>query len=252
MNEAPPSAWRFYKVGLLVTGKGEAKFLPKLLRTLSASSACHFQVLRKIDQRLPITSRERQLKMAGTGKAIPTKDEEEIGFRARKWLGDDPAKLLVLIDDLEHDRRGQRGPIFDRYRGALDAILLSGEQRTRASVHFLVNMLEAYYFAHVDAANAVLGTSLSDHAGDVEEIRHPKGELRRHRPGFDEVVHGELIVGRLDLDRVLGNPETCASLRTLFAWCALATGGTPDARFCLDSGAYDITTGPQLGRLAPP
>jgi hypothetical protein len=46
--------------------------------------------------------------------------------------------------------------------------------------------------------------------------------LKRRIPGFDEVLHGERIVGRLDVRHVLSRPETCASLRTLFAWCVRA------------------------------
>ena len=48
-----------------------------------------------------------------------------------------------------------------------------------ASVHFLVNMLEAYYFAHAAATNGVLGTELEDFEGDVESIRHPKNDLKK-------------------------------------------------------------------------
>jgi hypothetical protein len=107
-------------------------------------------------------------------------------------------------------------------------------------------MLEAYYFADAAAVNAVLGTSLVDHAGDVEELRHPKNDLKKLYPGFDEVIHGEAIVKRLDVEHVLGNPQTCASLRTLFGWCVQATGGTVGASFCLDTGIHDVVTGSQL------
>lgn len=71
----------------------------------------------------------------------------------------------------------------------------------------------------------------------------PKTSSRRC---FDEVTHGEAIVERLDVEHVLGNPETCASLRVLFGWCVQATGGEVGARFCLDTGIHDVVTGPQL------
>lgn len=246
---AAPDSWRFCKIGLLVTGKGEEQFLPELLRTLTDAGTCSFRVLRRIGQHSAITSQRRRLAMVGTGKVIPTEDEREIGLPARKWLQADPTKLLLLIDDLEHDRREAKRAIFDRYRKALDEIL-SEEQRARASVHFLVNMVEAYFFADAAAVNAVLGTSISDHVGDVEDIRHPKNALKALHPGFDEVTHGRAIAGKLDLTRVLDDPQTCASLRGLFGWCTLATGGALGPQFRLDSGAYDAITGPQLGRIA--
>lgn len=48
----------------------------------------------------------------------------------------------MLIDDLEYNRKDQAEQIFQRYRQILDSIL-SEEQQQRASVHFLVNMIEA-------------------------------------------------------------------------------------------------------------
>jgi len=45
--------------------------------------------------------------------------------------------------------------VFERYRNALDAVLATLQLHHRAAVHFLVNMLEAYYFAHADAVNTV-------------------------------------------------------------------------------------------------
>lgn len=251
MTEAAAYSWRFYKIGLMVTGKGEEQFLPALLRSLTRSGTCSFQVVNRIRQRSAITSEKRRITMVGTGKVIPTEDEKEIGLKARDWLLADPGKLLLLVDDLEHDRRDQRRAIFDRYRTALDTILRSEEQRARASVHFLVNMLESYYFGDAAAVNDVLGTDLSDHAGDVETIRHPKNDLKALYPGFDEVTHGQTIVERLDLEHVLDDPETCASLRVLFHWCVQATGGELDPRFRLDSGVHDVVTGPQLGRIHP-
>ena len=157
--------------------------------------------------------------MVGTGKTIPDKDTSEIGFEARKWLSRDSNNLLLLIDDLEAARRPIKQSVFDRYRSAIDELLRSQSDRERASVHFLVNMIEAYYFADTAAVNAVLNTRLSDHPDDVEEIYHPKNDLKKCRPGFDEVRHGEKIIEKLDLEHVLDNPKTCGSLRVLFAWC---------------------------------
>jgi hypothetical protein len=136
MADAALSSWRFYKIGLLVTGKGEERFLPALLRAITSTGTCNVTVVRRIGQRRPITAPKRKLEMVGTGKVIPTRDEEEIGLPARKWLTDDSSKLLLLIDDLEHDWREAIRDVFRRYRTALDT-LLRPEQRARASVHFL-------------------------------------------------------------------------------------------------------------------
>jgi Domain of unknown function (DUF4276) len=250
MDEATPiSPWRFYKVGLIVTGKGESNFLPALFRALTESGTCTFQFVRKISQRSPMTSEKKTLRMVGTGKQIPTKDEQEIGIPAREWLLEGNTRLLLLVDDLEHDRRDAKGAIFDRYRKALDTMLRSEEQQARASVHFLVNMLEAYYFADAAAVNAVLGTSLSDATGDVEEIRHPKNDLKTLYAGFDEIEHGKAIVRGLKVEHVLDNLATCASLRVIFGWCAQSMGMELGPRFRLDSGAHDVITGRQLGGI---
>ncbi len=236
-------SWRYCKFGIIVTGAGEWEFLPSLFRALTPFG-CNFRVIAKIGQRSPITSQSKQRKMVGTGKTIPDKDATEIGIPARKWLREMDTHLL-LVDDLEHDRRERVRGVFDRYRAALDT-MLAADQRRRASVHFLVNMLEAYYFADAAAINAVLGTSLSDHVGDVEDIRHPKNELKALHRGFDEIAHGEAIVKNLDVEHVLDDPATCGSLRVLFARCVAAMGRTCGDRFRLESGVHDIVTGPQI------
>jgi len=248
---AAPGAWRFHKLGLLVTGDGEAEFLPALFRSLMEAGTCSFAVIRKIGQRSPISSPRRGLKMLGSGKVMPDRDEEEIGLPARRYLraGGDHA-FVLLVDDLEHARRGVALQVFQRYRDALDRLLLA--DRHRASVQFLVNMIEAYYFADAATVNAVLGTSLDDHAGDVEEIVHPKGDLKALVPGFDEKRHGARVVARLDVRHVLANPETCASLRTLFAWCAKAIGASLGDEYRLETGGYSTITGAQIGDLASP
>ena len=97
--------------------------------------------------------------------------------------------------------------------------------------------------------NQVLGTDLADHDGDVEEIRHPKNELKRIAPGFDEIEHGRLIVDLLDVPHILSRPETCRSLRTLLV------GAPGDRRgftgvYRLDDGAFNEITRPQIDELA--
>ncbi len=185
--------------------------------------------------------------MVGAGKKIPDRDEKEIGLPARRYLTKD-ATFVILVDDLEPGRAPQATEVYQRYRNALDTFL-SESQTRRASVHFFVNMLEAYYFADAKAINAVLGTNLEDHQEDVETIRHPKNDLKRHYTRFNEVEHGKAIVAKLDLPHVLSRPETCAALRTLFGWCSKAIGQTPSDRFELARGSYSELTRQQIDEL---
>ena len=217
-TESPRCA--YFRFGLLVTGETEQEHLPKLFKSLMATGICHFEVIRKIEQRSPITSRRRRPPVVGTDRMIERKDELEIGLPARGYVNRSRCHFVLLIDDLEHERSDQAQQIFDRYRTALDTVL--DTLKHRASVHFLVNMLEAYYFADIQAINAVLGTSLPDRDDDVETIRNPKSDLRELYPSFGEINDGGWILGRIDIERVLSHPDTCASLRTLFAWCVKA------------------------------
>ena len=246
----------FFYFGLIVTGKGEREFLTKLFRSLMDSGICSFEIIRKVEQRNPITSEKRKIKMVGTGKLIPDEDTKEIGLPARIYLSSKPCAYVLLIDDLEHSRADQAKQVFNRYREALDTILR--EQKQRASVHFLVNMLEAYYFANAEAINTVLGTSLTDYETDVETIRHPKGDLKQIYHGFDEIKHGGRIIDCIDIEYVLSRPDACASLRTLFAWCSKVLEKYPNPEYLdqsstnkyrLIDGILSVITGSQLGEV---
>jgi len=206
--------------GLIVTGKGERDFLPHLFSTLMQAAGCSFEVIGFIGQRSAITSPAKKLTMAGTGKTIPNRDEERIGLPARRHLRNQPHHFVLLIDDVEAARRPMIDQIFTRYRKAMDTMLIA-EEKNRAAVHFFANMLEAYYFAHSDAVNQALGNAIlaGDWQGDVEQIEHPKGKLKELRQGFDERAHGADIVPLLDLHHILSNADTCAFLRSQFAWC---------------------------------
>ena len=117
--------------------------------------------------------------MTGRGGVILPKDELEIGLEtAHFYLRNQGCHFIILVDDVEHARREQLPAIWQRYRTAMDT-MLSPTERQRASVHFFANMLEAYYFADSTAVNAALGVPLlaSDYDGDVEAIRHPKGDI---------------------------------------------------------------------------
>ena len=239
----------YFRFGLIVTGETEQQHLPKLFRSLMKAGICTFKVIRRVDQLKVITS-EKRLKALNNGKDIPSIDAK-IGLAARRYLMTDVCHFVLLIDDLEYDRRDQAQQIFDRYRLALDTVL--DTLKHRASVHFLVNMLEAYYFADTQAVNTVLDTSLSDYEGDVETIRNPKSDLRQMYPGFDVIDDGGEILDQIDIERVLSRPNTCASLRTLFAWCVkvLETysdhdcGGLYD-KYRLHDGKLSEITGTQL------
>lgn len=223
-SDADAAGWRHFRFGLIVTGDTEEHCLPDLFRILASHGNCSFTVIRRIGQRSPIRSAKRKRMMVGTGKRIPDRDAEQIGFPARRFLSD-TGDFVILVDDLESSRSREVDEVFDRYRSALDTILRDS-MSPKAAVHFLVNMLEAYYFADARAVNQVLGTDLEDFDGDVETIRHPKNRLRSIHPGFDEKEHGRLIVKALNVPHVLAHEERCASLRTMFAWASVAVGAT--------------------------
>lgn len=243
----------FVRFGLIVTGEGEARFLPELFRLfhrLPSRPSCTFEVIRKIGQRSQRSARNR-LTMAGTGKLLPNRDMDEIGLPARFYLQEHGEHAhVLLVDDLEWDRRNVHAEHFARYRQAFDHALTMPEIRRRAAVFFLVMMLEAYYFGDPDMLCAELGLAeLPDELRnlDVETIRHPKNELKRLRPGFDEIVDGERIIKRIEVGKVLANPEHCVALRTLFAWCARALGlewgsgsGFLDGALCAVTGSQVI------------
>jgi hypothetical protein len=245
VNEA--SGFQFHHFGLIVTGEGEEEFLPELFREFMRGRSCTFEVLRKIGQRSPLTSRKKILKMVGTGKKIASKDETEIGLPARAYLKKGGSRFIILIDDLEGDRISQAEQVFQRYRDALDSIV--GGLEYRASVHFLVNMLEAYYFADPITVNSVLGTSIQNPTKNVEKIPHPKNMLKKLKPGFDEKADGKKILSKLDMVLVLNTIDTCVWLRSLFAWCTMAIRKPATTMFQLDRGAYAILTGRQLAGL---
>ena len=128
--------WQFLHFGLIVTGRAEEEFLPTLFQSLSASGRCSFKVIRRIDQRSPIKSQKRKLRMIGGGKRIPDKDATDIGLPARQFLSSE-SSFVILIDDLEAARSKEIQQVFGRYRLALNDMLEPNQIR-RASVHFLV------------------------------------------------------------------------------------------------------------------
>ena len=221
MTSQPPRGWSFSRVGLIVTGETEEQCLADLFRILTHQRTCNFQVIRRVGQRSPITSDRRILRMVGSGKKIPDRDAEQIGLPAHRFMRNG-GDYVMLVDDLEFERSEHASAVFDRYRRALDSVL-PANLKGRAAVHFLVHMLESYYFADSNALNSVLGTDCRDFDDDVETIRNPKAKLKELHPAFDEKRHGPLIVRALDVMHVLARKDACASLRTMFAWAIDAT-----------------------------
>ena len=244
----------FVRFHLLVTGKGERDFIGRLLGAVVEGHAAAFMRPEFVGQWTTGQQSRKELKVTGTLKHIPTEFERKVTLQTAQWLRKDPDCFVLLIDDLEHSRAPAAQEVFAYYRSALDKALGEDDDpKRRASVHFLVNMLEAYYFAHPEAVNQVLGTSLTEPTDDVEKIRHPKNDLKNLRVGFDEREHGEEIVVQLDLDKVLDDPETCRSLRTLIAWCTDRLGGEFSTRWRLSDGEfYPITCGQIPSPPSPP
>jgi len=141
---------------------------------------------------------------------------------------------------LEYEWKEQAFDVFQLYRDIFDVILKA--KKNRAVVHFLVYMLEAYYFADANAINSVLSTDLKEYEADLETIRHFKGELKRLFKGFDEIQHGGQIRSLLDVEHVLSNKETCASLRTLYQWCWEKMGQVPTNKYQLLNGKLSEVT----------
>jgi hypothetical protein len=238
--------YRFHKFALIVTGEVEKQALRHLFSPLMKDGDCDFRILKHIGQRNPITSRHRQLKMVGSGQRIPTEDEKDIGIPAHLFLKTNEDGFVILIDDLEYDRRYVAAQVFGRYAVAFHPV--PPVRRWRTSVHFLVYMLEAYFLADAEAVNAVLETDTADWPDDVETERNPKSRLKDLRQDYREVEHGTRILEKLDVERVLSNPETCAALRTLFKWCLACMEKLPDGRFSLNGGRLYALTEPQINR----
>ncbi len=237
----------FCRFGLIVTGEAEREHLPKLFTSLMKTGLCSFKVIQFTGQRRPITSPSRKVKMVGRGDTIPSKDVTEIGLPARRYLQESDCNFVVLVDDLEHDWQKQAESVFARYREVFDKVLKSEHQR--ASIHFLANMLEAYYLADAHAMNQALGLipPLVDYEGDVEMIRHPKGELKELYAGFNEIEDGGKILDFIDVEHILSQANRCAWLRTLFAWCLKVLARYADNQFLplIDSlvGKYRLRDG---------
>jgi len=256
------SGYRFHHIGLLVTGDAEVKCLPALLGgplSVATDRRCTVQTIAKVEPLRPRGQRKRQrARVVGTRKAAPTRDDE-LAFKARRHLDAHTDGFVILVDDEERtanetfEDRPHVEAVYQRYRDAFDRVL--GARRDRVAVQFLRAMLEAYYFTAPDTVRAVLGVECPACPEDVEDIRHPKGDLKAAcRPNgrkFHEKDDGAAIIGGLNLEAVLADPATCASLRSLVAWCVKAVlGGHPTDVIGWRGGCIDRITGRQLADLS--
>lgn len=244
----PVDTWRRATFFLIVTGEGERESLPELFRRFCywSHGLATFQVLRRIGQYRPKKS-SRHIEL---GTLIPIPDKiTEAWLHSRKHLASDDS-FVLLVDDLEWNDRNDIQHIFELYRPRQELFgPLSAENRV--GVFFLRMMLEAYYWSDLRSVEEILGTPRSRPCidGDPEEIRHPKTQLKAHWPTFKEREHAGPILKRLNVDQVLGDPSTCASLRTIYAWCSRAMGFRDSDRFRLQDGRRCPVTSPQIDRF---
>jgi len=242
--------WNYSTIGLWVTGRGEEEFLPAFFRSIETTGRCHVVVRRRIGQLSP-RSTTKKLKMVGKGQLISSR-QEEFALNVRGFLQQSPSNYAVVIDDLE-ERQPNHKAVFDTYREPLDRILRQQDLTDRASVQFFVPMVEAYFLADAQATQDALGISIDKIERDPETIRGPKGKLKNYcleaGQSFNERLDGAKIAGRIDLDKVLGNPDHCISLRSLVKWCSRRIGEKDTTRFQLLHGKVCNVTGPQIDNV---
>lgn len=247
------AGWRHFKIRLFVTGQSEFAVLPRMLSELTLSGRC--SITPEIAFKQLGVSTKRLVNRSG--KAVAGK-AEQIGLKIRGWIQASTENLAIIVDDLEHERRGEAASLFKRYNDAVLPFLnVDPSFVRRFSVHFLVNMLEAYYFRQVAVINEVCGTTMPSHEGNVENLRHPKNRIDdairqvNPRQRFREIDDGREIAKKLSLTTILDDPKSCRALRTLVAWIVERIGDGSADRYRLREGEYwDITVG-QL-RNPPP
>lgn len=255
------SEWREIRLRFFVTGKGEAIFLKDFFSQLAYfnSGVLIIDTSRDFPQLSVRGSTKRYVSDKYESKKGPlSRVELAAENRIRPWLTMSGNHLAILIDDLESSRRSFASSQYTFYREAIDQQLDGvGNLKDRFSVHFFVNMVEAYFFADHQSVNGVCGTSLDEHPGDVENIRHPKNRLKElvsnlsRGSQFHEVRDGQAIAKKLNLAKVLDNPEHCRALRALVAWIWEAIGQERGEEYQLQNGRYWDVTVSQL-RVPPP
>src|SRR4030067_1084736 len=84
--------WMFLRFGVIVTGKGERRFVDRLLRSLTKSGHCAFEVIACVGQLRPRTSPKHTMKVVGSTKALPSRDQE-LGLSARAFVDRGPSNF---------------------------------------------------------------------------------------------------------------------------------------------------------------
>ena len=242
-----------------VTGHAEVECVPAIIRKCMRLSSAVVKIgtVSRVRQRPRLRIRAK-----GSQKCQVLPEHEKLAREIPKLVRDERSYFL-WIDDLENEEdRKQPQPHFDYYARLLDDAV-HAPMRERCSIHFLVNMLEAYFLADTSAVNTVLqpflerpDTSLKRHQGDCENIKNPKGTLVSHvkhcnpTKRYIETTHGPGIARQLDIEQILSNPNHCRALRTLVAWCWEAIGEARTDQFQLLAGVYWDVTAHQLS-IAP-
>jgi len=253
MIELEAKRWYSIRLKLLVTGDTERENISIVFKPLLTCGFIRFDEPLKIEQLSP---RKSHLLVTGTTKRVMPKRDEQLGGIARNYFmssGEGEVRLLIVLDDVEHDRIGTITEVFERYRCALDAFLCPIQKEAHASVHFLRNMLEAYYFADTNALSEAMKVVHPDlkaspevYEGDVEYIRHPKNDLKRMYGSFDEIRDGKAVLERIEWNRVLSKPQYCTSLRTMFNWCIRYMKNHPGYNEWSDTTGFPALTESEL------
>lgn len=237
---------------MVVTGHAEAEVIPAWVGRIVQGFG---QPVRPRLLRTSERPRERIRKRGGLAEPVRKHLEivQTIGTLRRPYS-------LLVIDDLEHDDRAHATPGLQYWRNLLQGF--AAQRDVSVGVHFLVNMLEAYFFAQASKINEhyrernQIELSLRDHLGDVENLPSPKGTLKDHIAvhrgcGYSETDDGVQISRRVDLKVVLQDPMKCRSLRTLVAWIHEQAGQPRGDDYQLANGQYWDVTVDQL-RERPP
>ena len=237
--------WTYFTIGVWVTGEGEQKFMPAFLRELSGTGRCSVVVQQRIGQ-LTARGQKRKLKMVGKGQHVSTR-QEDIALRIRGFLQASDLNLALLVDDLE---KRSVAEAYTIYREPIDRVTPDENMRKRASVNFLVPMVEAYFLADAEAVKQSIGVTVPALGQDPETVSGPKGKLKTYckeaSVDYNEKEHGEKLAGAIDLQKVLGESDHCKSLRTLMKWCLSRIGEPITDRFQLSSGELCPETAGQI------
>lgn len=83
--------------GLVVTGKGEERFLPKLFQSLWNVGPFRFEVIHRIEQLSPRRSQSTpRLVMPSVNAYLPTRDQD-LGLKVRGYLQNVPGSMVMRL-----------------------------------------------------------------------------------------------------------------------------------------------------------